>query len=97
MKYEFVKTVNGPVILGEGEILFFSQFGPLQDYVDADPEFLDKAKVFVSDTIVELAEQLAASLHVPVVGHEFYNSLHIYVNTVQQIKNFENYLRQQMR
>lgn len=96
MKYEFVRTVNGPLVLGEGEILFFSQFGPLQDYVDADPEFLQKAKVFISDSIVELAEQLAASLHVPVVGHEFYNSLPAYITAVQQIRNFENYLRQQM-
>jgi hypothetical protein len=97
MEYKFVRTVAGPVVEGEYEVLLFSQFGPLQDYVDADPEFLQKAKVFISDSIVELAEQMAASLHVPVVGHDYYMSLPMYSSAIQHITNFENYLRQQVR
>jgi len=97
MEYKFVRTVAGPVVVGDDEVLFFSQLGPLQDYVDADPEFIQKAKVFISDSIVDLAEQLAASLHVPVVGHEYYMSLPMYVSAVQQINNFEIHLRQQVR
>lgn len=97
MEYKFVRTVNGPVVLGEDEVLFFSQFGPLQDYAEADPEFIQKAKVFISDSIVELAEQLATSIHMPVVGHEYFAALPMYTTAAHQITNFEQYLRQQVR
>lgn len=97
MEYKFVRTVTGPAVLGEDEVLFFSQYGPLQDYADADPEFIQKARVFLSDSIVELAEQLAASLHMPVVGQEYFASLPYYLTAAQQLTTFEQYLRQQVR
>jgi hypothetical protein len=97
MEYKFVRTVSGPVVLGEDEVLFFSQFGPLQDYVEADPEFIQKAKVFLSESIVELAEQLATSIHMPVVGQEYFAALPMYTTAAHQLTNFEQYLRQQVR
>lgn len=95
MEYKFVRTINGPAVMGDDEVLFFSQVVPLQDYVDSDPEFLNKAKVFVSEALVDLAEILATSLHAPVVGVEYAMSLPTYVSAVHQLNHLQNFISQQ--
>lgn len=89
MEYKFVQTTQGPVIVGDDEVLFFSQFGPLVDYVDADPEFLTKAKVYVADGLMAVAADVANSLSMAVVGGDLTSTLYGYVNALNQIKQFE--------
>jgi hypothetical protein len=95
MEYSFVRTVNGPAVVSAEEIVFFTQYVALQDYVEADPEFLFKAKAFLSEAIVDLAETLAMSLHTAVVGVDFAMSIHHYISAIHHLNNFETFIRQQ--
>lgn len=88
MEYKFVETVQGPVVQGEDEILFLSQFGPLLDYVEADPEFVAKAQAFVSEGLAKATEVLLDSLHQPVVGGDPAQLVYSYVSAVNQLKQF---------
>lgn len=89
MEYKFVATIQGPVVQGEDEILFFNEFGPLLDYVDEDPEFVSKAKAFVADGLVELSSTLAQSLTAQVVGAEAQQALYGYISAANHLKQFE--------
>jgi hypothetical protein len=95
MEYKFVRTMSGPAVVGDDEVLFFSQVVPLQDYVDSDPEFLTKAKMFVSEAIVDLAETLATSLHTAVVGVDYAMSLPTYVTAIHHLATLEKFISQQ--
>lgn len=95
MEYSFVRTVNGPAVVSDDEILFFTQFVALQDYVENDPEFIFKAKAFLSEALVDLAETLAMSLHTATVGVDFAMSIHHYVSAIHHINGFEAFIRQQ--
>jgi len=90
MEYKFVTTIQGPVVQGEDEILFFNQFGQLLDYADADPEFVFKAKEFIADGLMEYAANVANSLTVPVIGGDQTPALYGFINAVGQVKQFEN-------
>jgi hypothetical protein len=91
MEYKFVTTAQGPVVQGEDEILFFSQFGQLLDYHDEDPEFLNKAKTFVADGLMELSAHLANSLSAQVIGADPQQALYGYINAVSNLKQFEGH------
>lgn len=94
MEYKFVTTIQGPVVQGEDEILFFNQFGQLLDYVEEDPEFLNKAKVYVSEGLREVAANVADSLTTPVVGGDQNPVLYGFISAIGHLKQFEhNYLR----
>jgi hypothetical protein len=94
MEYKFVTTFQGPVVQGEDEILFFNQFGQLLDYVDEDPQFLDKAKAYVAAGLREVSTNVADSLTVDVVGGDQAPALYGFINAVGHLKQFEhNYLR----
>lgn len=94
MEYKFVTTIQGPVVQGEDEILFFNQFGQLLDYVEEDPEFLNKAKEYVAAGLRDVVSNVADSLTVPVVGGDQTPSLYGFINAVSHLKQFEhNYLR----
>jgi hypothetical protein len=95
MEYSFVRTTNGPAVVSADEVLFFTQYVALQDYVEDDPEFIFKAKAFLSEAIVDLAETLAMSLHTAVAGVEFALSIHQYIAAIHHINNFETFIRQQ--
>lgn len=90
MEYEFVRTVQGPVLMGDGEVLFFYQHGPLQDYVDSDPEFFKKAKQFCLDAFKEHTEMITSNMQGEIVpGMELANSFHAYLNAFNEIAQFE--------
>lgn len=95
MEYKFVRTISGPAVIGDDEVLFFGQVAALQDYVDSDPEFIAKARLFVSESIMDLAEILATSLHSPVAGVDYAMSLPMYVSAVQHLANLQNFISQQ--
>ena len=97
MNYKFVHTIHGPAVVSGDEVLFFHQFVPLMDYADADPEFIPKAKAFIAEELVWMAQLLANSLSVPTVGVEYGFTLPTYVSAINSINNFEQYLRQQVR
>jgi hypothetical protein len=97
MDYKFMHTANGPAVVSEDEVVFFNQFVPLRDYVDADPEFVLKAKAFLAEEIVGMAQLLANSLTTPTVGVEYGMALPTYVTAIHHINNFEQFLRQQVR
>jgi hypothetical protein len=94
MEYKFVTTIQGPVVQGEDEILFLNQFGQLLDYVEEDPEFLDKVKDYVASGLRDVASSVADSLTVPVVGGDQTPALYGFISAVSHLKQFEhNYLR----
>ena len=93
MEYKFMQTIQGPVVHGDDEILFFNEFGPLLDYVTEDPEFLPKAKQFISDGLLSFANTLATSMFQPVVGVDSTQTIYGYITALNNIKQFEqNYL-----
>jgi len=97
MDYKFVHTVHGPAVVSEDEVVFFHQFAPLMDYADADPEFVLKAKAFIAEELVGMAQLLANSLSAPTVGVDYGMALPTYVTAIHHINNFEQFLRQQVR
>jgi hypothetical protein len=97
MDYKFMHTANGPAVVSEDEVVFFNQSVALLDYADADPDFVAKAKAFLAEEIVGMAQLLANSLTTPTVGVEYGMSLPTYVTAIYHINNFEQFLRQQVR
>lgn len=93
MEYQFIATIHGPAIMGEGEVVYFNQHGQMLDYADADPEFLSKAKDFLAETIRDLANTVADSLTKPVVNQEIAMSLPMYVIAIQHLGAFEHRLQ----
>jgi hypothetical protein len=90
MEYKIVSTIQGPAVIGEDEVLFFNQHGQLLDYADSDPEFVLKAKQFISDGIVTTANNLAKSMFEPVIGGDLTQDLYGYVNAMRFISEFEH-------
>jgi hypothetical protein len=97
MEYKFMHTINGPAVVSEDEVIFFHQSVALMDYADADPDFVTKAKAFIAEEIVGMAQLLANSLSGPTVGVEYGMALPTYVTAIHHINNFEQFLRQQVR
>lgn len=94
MEYKFVTTIQGPVVQGEDEVLFFNQFGQLLDYAEADPEFLNKAKDYVAAGLREVADNVAEGLTAPVVGGDQTPYLYGFISAIGHLKQFEhNFLR----
>ena len=94
MEYKFVTTIQGPIVQGEDEILFFNQFGQLLDYVEEDPEFLTKAKAYVAEGLRTVSANIADSLTADVVGGDQTPALYGFISAVSHLKQFEhNYLR----
>jgi hypothetical protein len=89
MDYKFIETIHGPAVLGEDEVVYFTQPQELLDYLDADPEFLTKAKLFVSEGFKETATQMADSLTKQVIGGDRSQAIYGYVNAVQHLHRFE--------
>lgn len=89
MEYKIVNTIQGPAVIGEDEVLFFNQHGQLLDYYEADPEFLVKAKRFISQGLVETAKDIAHSLYEPVLGGDLSPTLYGYMNALRFITDFE--------
>jgi hypothetical protein len=97
MEYKFIHTSQGPAVISEDEVIFFNQFVPLTDYADADPEFLAKARAFIAEELVGMAQILATSLSSPAIGVEYGMALPTYVTAIYHLNNFEQFLRQQAR
>jgi hypothetical protein len=89
MEYKFIRTVHGPAVLGEDEVLFLSQFQQLVDYIDSDPEFLEKAKKHVSDEIRQMGNDIADSLFKAVVGGDQSQVLHMYLSSLNMLSQLE--------
>lgn len=95
MEYSFQRTVQGPVLVGEGEVLFFHQFGGLQDYIDSDPEFFNKAYKFCQEAIAEYGAELARAVTEPVPGLEYVVNVMSYWAAVDQLRQFEHSMKSQ--
>lgn len=89
MEYKFLRTINGPAILGEDEVLFLSQFQQLVDYIDSDPEFLEKAKKHVSDEIRSMGNDIADSMYTAVLGGDQTGTLHMYLSALNVLSQLE--------
>jgi hypothetical protein len=90
MDYTLIRTVHGPAVMGEGEVLFLNQFQQLVDYIDGDPNFVENAKKFISDEIRQLGNDIADSFYKPVLGGDLTQLLHMYLNSVQIIAQLEH-------
>ncbi|CAB4123481.1 hypothetical protein UFOVP46_12 [uncultured Caudovirales phage] len=90
MEYKFVRTTTGPVVLGEDEVLFFGDFNALVDYIDSDPEFVHKAKLFVAEGLRETADNLANSMFNAVVGGDQTQALYGYIGALRQLRELEH-------
>lgn len=97
MDYSFIRTIHGPMIVGSQEVISFTQHVQMYDYYLSDPEFLGKAKSFISETIEEYAQSVRQSLYEFVTGEEYYSALHHYVNAAHMIRRFENHFLPQQR
>lgn len=89
MEYAFVRTVYGPMVVGEGEVLAFHQFTQLHDYAVEHPTFIEEAKEFLEMTIREFTEVAVQSLHGEVLGEEYYTSVDKYIYAIKTLKVFE--------
>lgn len=89
MEYKFASTVNGPVVVGEDEVLFFQQYGPLQDYIDEDPEFFTKAYEFLQVNMREQADQIIKSLTEDVMDLDWMASFHQFYGAAKSLKEYE--------
>jgi len=89
MAHKFVKTVQGPVIQGEDEILFFSQFQEMVDYHDEDPNFLADSKKFLAEGLKSIAADIADAMFVPVVGGDQTRALYGYMDAIRSMGEFE--------
>lgn len=94
MEYRFDHTIHGPVVVGEDEIIHFHQHGQLQDYVDEDPDFVNKAKKYIEDTMNNMNEMAVASLYSDVPGQEYYRSYGFYLQAIDNILEFEQRVRE---
>lgn len=90
MNYEFKRSSAGPVLVSEDEVLLFKDFAQLQDYADYDPEFFNKARDFVAESIRELSDLLINSMYGPVVGEELAGALPEYITSMYQLRSFES-------
>jgi hypothetical protein len=91
MEYKFVQTIHGPVVSGDDEILFFNEFGPLLDYVEEDPEFINKAKDFIGDNLMAITANLVNSMSQPVVGADNTQAIYGFITAINNIKQFEQH------
>jgi hypothetical protein len=71
MEYRFQRTLNGPVLVGEDEVLFLHENGAIEDYIDSDPDYYDKALAFIQETISEYGQMLAKGITEGVPGIEY--------------------------
>lgn len=94
MEYRFQRTINGPVLVSEDEVLYFHQHGQLQDYIDSDPEFFPKGYDFCSDALREYGEMLADAIVKPVAGVEHAVNLMAYWAAAEQLRHLEQSMHQ---
>jgi hypothetical protein len=90
MKYQFVRTSQGPVVQGEDEILFFSDFQALIDYLDEDSDFVAKAKEFVAEGLRAVSANIADGLTAAIVGGDQTPALYGYLNAIRSLREFEH-------
>lgn len=89
MEYAFVRTVYGPMVVGDGEVLAFHQFPQLHDYAVEHPSFIEEAKEFLEITIKEFSEAATQSLYGEILGEEYYTSVDKYIFAIKNLKMFE--------
>jgi hypothetical protein len=90
MEYKFVRTTTGPAVMGEDEVLFFGDFNSLVDYIDADPDFVVKAKKFVAEGLREISGNVADAMFTTVVGGDQTQALYGHINSVRQLRELEH-------
>ena len=89
MDYKLARTINGPVLVAEDEVLFFHEYGPLQDYIDADPEFFNKVFEFIKENLAEQAQFIIQSVTENVPGHDWMNTFNNFYAASVNLKNFQ--------
>lgn len=85
MEYEFVHTVHGPAIVGDGEVIFFHQIAQMVDYAVSDEEFFDKARAFLKERIETLSEMAIKSMTEAVAGLDQIWSMGQYMQGIEQL------------
>lgn len=90
MAYKFIRTSQGPVVQGEDEVLFFTDFQALVDYLDEDSQFVVKAKQFVADGLKEIAANVADGMTTAIVGGDQMQALYGYIAAVRTLREFEH-------
>lgn len=91
MSYYFTKTLQGPAVVGEDEVVFFHEYEVLKKYIDAD--FFERAYEFCAKTI----EEHAALLSEMILKDKMYNykhalSLMAYWDASKDLKELEKEL-----
>lgn len=89
MEYKFVRTSQGPALMGDDEVLFFNDFQALVDYFDTDPAFLVRAKNFIAEGLRETADSIATSMTTAVVGGDQTPAIYGFINASRMIREFE--------
>jgi hypothetical protein len=89
MEYKLMMTLNGPVVVGEDEVVYFHEYGPLQDYIDLDPKFFAKAFEFLSNNMREQSGMLLQSIEEEIPGHDWLNRFNTTYAAAMNLKQFQ--------
>jgi hypothetical protein len=89
MEYKFMSTSNGPAVVAEDEIVFFFEYGPLQDYIDEDPEFFNKAFDFIKKILAEQYEFIVQSVTEDVPGNDWMNRFNNFYSAAVNLRQFQ--------
>jgi hypothetical protein len=89
MEYKFMSTTNGPAVVAEDEIVFFFEYGPLQDYIDEDPEFFNKAFDFFKEVLAEQYEFIVQSVTEDVPGNDWMNRFNNCYSAAVNLRQFQ--------
>lgn len=92
MEYQFVRTMNGPMMVGYEEVLTLHQWPQMMDYYNADPEFIAKAQQFLENAIKDFSEIAILSIREPVMGLEYVRTLPQYLVAIDALKGFEKFI-----
>jgi len=89
MNYQFVHTVHGPAVFGDGELLFFFQVPQLVDYVDSNPQFIAEAREFLKERIKALSDTAISHIDIPAAGFDETATLSSYVASIEMLFRLE--------
>lgn len=90
MEYTFEQTINGPVVVGDGDILFFNQYQQLWEYAMGDELFFVKARDFLKKVLTEMHEiAIAVVEHGESYGEEVLGGIYHYIQASTYLRNFE--------
>ena len=90
MEYRFERTVHGPAVVSSDEVVYFFEHAQLQDYIDEDPDFFNKAFAFCQETMAEYGDMLARAVTEDVVGVDRAGTIMQYWGAVQELRRVQH-------